>query len=122
MLTAIGSNETDAPFFIRPALETDAAGVAHLLEVLGYPCTTEDAKQRLVQLREQPDQECWLAVEHDQIIAMIAIDIRFYLPLGSKTCRITALSVAPDYPSTRHWQRLAKTSRDAGSSNPGKPH
>jgi GNAT superfamily N-acetyltransferase len=97
MLTAIGSHETDTPFFIRPALETDAAGIAYLLEVLGYPCSADDAKQRLAQLREESDQECWLAVEHEQVIAMIAIDIRFYLPLGSKTCRITALSVAPEH-------------------------
>jgi ribosomal protein S18 acetylase RimI-like enzyme len=97
MLTAIGNHQTDAPFFIRPALDDDAASIAHLLEVLGYPCTTADAQQRLLQLREQTDQECWLVVEHEQVIAMISLDIRFYLPLGSKTCRITTLSVAPKY-------------------------
>jgi N-acetylglutamate synthase-like GNAT family acetyltransferase len=96
MLTAIGS-ELDAPFFIRPANDSDASAVAHLLEVLGYPCTTQDAQSRLRQLREQHDQECWLVIEHEIVIAMVSLDIRFYLPLGSKTCRITALAVVPEH-------------------------
>jgi GNAT superfamily N-acetyltransferase len=99
MLTAITANKDDAPFFIRPAAQDDAASIAYLLEVLGYPCTEEDAGIRLQQLREQSDQECWLVVEHEHIIAMISMDIRFYLPLGSKTCRITTLSVAPEHQS-----------------------
>ncbi|MEO6173037.1 MAG: GNAT family N-acetyltransferase, partial [Arenimonas sp.] len=48
---------------------------------------------RLMHLRDEPEQQCWIAEEHGEAIAMIAMDIRYYLPLGARTCRITALVV-----------------------------
>lgn len=79
--------------FIRPAVLEDAPDIAVLLAALGYPCSTEDAVVRLRHFRDEPEQQLWIAQEHAQAIAMIAIDIRYYLPLGARTCRITALVV-----------------------------
>lgn len=79
--------------YIRPAVLEDAPGVAVLLDALGYPCSTEEAVMRLMQLREEPEQQLWIAQEHGEAVAMIAMDIRYYLPLGARTCRITALVV-----------------------------
>lgn len=85
--------DSSTQVYIRPAVPGDASGVANLLAALGYPCTPDEAALRLVELREEPEQQLWLALEHDEAIAMIAIDIRYYLPLGARTCRITALVV-----------------------------
>ena len=79
--------------YIRPAVLEDASGIAALLAALGYPCSAEEAVVRLTQLREEPEQQLWIAQEHGEAIAMIALDIRYYLPLGARTCRITALVV-----------------------------
>lgn len=79
--------------YIRPAVLEDARGVSILLAALGYPCNTEEAAVRLMQLRDEPEQQLWIAEEHGEAIAMIAMDIRYYLPLGARTCRITALVV-----------------------------
>lgn len=85
--------ESNTQVYIRPAVLEDAPGVAALLVELGYPCTSDEAALRLVNLREEPEQQLWIAQEHGEAIAMIAIDIRYYLPLGARTCRITALVV-----------------------------
>jgi len=78
---------------IRPAVLEDASGIADLLVALGYPCTAEEATVRLMQFRDEPEQQLWIAEEHGEAIAMIAMDIRYYLPLGARTCRFTALVV-----------------------------
>lgn len=85
--------DSNTQVYIRPAVSEDAPGIAALLAELGYPCTPDEAALRLLNLREEPEQQLWMAIEHDEAIAMIAIDIRYYLPLGARTCRITALVV-----------------------------
>ncbi len=85
--------DSNAQVYIRPAVLEDAPGVAALLVALGYPCSAEEATVRLMHLRDEPEQQLWIAEEHGEAIAMIAMDIRYYLPLGARTCRITALVV-----------------------------
>ncbi len=94
--------------YIRPAVLEDAAGIAALLVVLGYPCSTEEATVRLMHLREEPEQQLWIAQEHGEAIAMIAIDIRYYLPLGARTCRITALVVLEEFHGRGIGKRLLR--------------
>ena len=84
-----GSSSTQV--YIRPAVLEDAPGIAALLTVLGYPCSAEEATVRLVHLRDEPEQQLWIAQEHG------AMDIRYYLPLGARTCRITALAVLEEF-------------------------
>ena len=106
--------------YIRPAVLEDASGLAALLHVLGYPCSAEEACVRLMHLREEPDQQLWIAQEHGEIIAMIAIDIRYYLPLGTRTCRITALAVLDAFHGRGIGKRLLREAeqkaRQAGAS------
>ncbi len=79
---------------IRPASAQDAAGVAMLLGVLGYPCTREEAATRLLALQEEPDQQVLVADRHGELAGLLALDLMYYLPLGARTCRITALVVS----------------------------
>ena len=98
----------------------DAPGVAALLLELGYPCSAEEAAVRLMNLREEPEQQLWIAQEHGEAIAMIAMDIRYYLPLGARTCRITALVVLDAFHGRGIGKRLLREAeqkaRQAGAS------
>jgi GNAT superfamily N-acetyltransferase len=100
------SNSTQV--HIRPAVLEDAAGVARLLEALGYPCSAEEASLRLMHLRDEPEQQLWLAEEHGEAVAMISMDIRYYLPLGARTCRITSLVVLENYHGRGIGKRLLR--------------
>ncbi|HNV83035.1 MAG TPA: GNAT family N-acetyltransferase [Arenimonas sp.] len=106
--------------YIRPAVLEDAPGVAALLQALGYPCSAEEAAVRLLNLREEPEQQLWIAQEHGEAIAMIAMDIRYYLPLGARTCRITALVVLDAFHGRGIGKRLLREAeqkaRQAGAS------
>lgn len=79
---------------IRPAEVGDADAVAALLAVLGYPCTREDAAQRIEQVNEEPDQSLLLAELDGEVSGLMALDLMYYLPLGARTARITALAVS----------------------------
>ncbi|HEX4852742.1 GNAT family N-acetyltransferase [Arenimonas sp.] len=79
---------------VRPATAQDAAGVATLLGVLGYPCDRAEAANRLRALAEEADQEILVADRHGCLVGLLALDLMYYLPLGARTCRITALVVS----------------------------
>ncbi|MFY2763270.1 GNAT family N-acetyltransferase [Arenimonas sp. MALMAid1274] len=79
---------------IRPAEAQDASGVARLLGILGYPCDRADAAERLRALAHEDDQQLLVADRHGDLVGLLALDVRYYLPLGARTCRITALAVA----------------------------
>ena len=81
---------------VRPAQAQDAAGLARLLGVLGYPCDREEAAARLRAIEDEAGQQVLVADRHGELDGLVAIDLRYYLPLGATTCRITALAVAPD--------------------------
>lgn len=103
-----GSGASITQVHIRPAALEDAPGIAALLTALGYPCGAEEASVRLMDIRDEPEQQLWIAHEHGDAIAMIAIDIRYYLPLGARTCRITALVVLDTYQGRGIGKRLLR--------------
>lgn len=79
---------------IRPARAGDSDSVSRLLELLGYPCSAAEARERLQQLMSDPDQTLWVAESAGDVLGLICFDQRYYLPLGAPTCRISALVVA----------------------------
>jgi ribosomal protein S18 acetylase RimI-like enzyme len=81
---------------IRTARAGDAAGLARLLGVLGYPCTPDEARERVLQVARDPDQQLCVAEAGGELLGLLCYDLMYYLPLGAPTCRITALSVAED--------------------------
>src|SRR5687767_299357 len=78
---------------VRPARPEDAPGLAELLVILGYPCTSEEAGQRVLELREDINQTLLVAESLGKVTGLVCCDVSYYLPLGAFTCRITALSV-----------------------------
>jgi GNAT superfamily N-acetyltransferase len=90
----MGSSAGSESLLVRPASAQDAAGVATLLGVLGYPCDRAEAAARLRAIEDEADQQILVADRHGCLVGLLALDLMYYLPLGARTCRITALVVA----------------------------
>lgn len=80
---------------LRSAMIADADDVARLLTDLGYPCETEDAAERIDAIAANDRQALVLARRDGAVCGLVALDFMYYLPLGTVTCRVTALVVTP---------------------------
>ena len=81
---------------LRSASLMDADDVAVLLSALGYPCERDDASDRIHAIIANDRQALVLARHDGAVCGLIALDFMYYLPLGTTTCRITAMVVTPD--------------------------
>ncbi|MBS0575799.1 MAG: GNAT family N-acetyltransferase [Proteobacteria bacterium] len=80
---------------IRSARHGDAGDVAALFGVLGYPCSADEALARMRAVAAEADQALLVAERGGMLCGLLALDAMYYLPLGARTCRITALVVTP---------------------------
>ncbi|MBL8262757.1 MAG: GNAT family N-acetyltransferase [Xanthomonadaceae bacterium] len=81
---------------LRGAIPGDAGDVAALLTLLGYPCEHADAAERISTVLHNDRQALILARSRGVACGLLALDFMYYLPLGTTTCRVTALVVAED--------------------------
>lgn len=81
---------------LRGAIPRDAEDVAILLTQLGYPCEPADAAERISAVLHNDRQALVLARLHGVVSGLLALDFMYYLPLGTTTCRVTALVVSED--------------------------
>ncbi|RNF84382.1 GNAT family N-acetyltransferase [Montanilutibacter psychrotolerans] len=81
---------------IRAAATGDASDVAELLGLLGYPCTRDEAAERIAIVLGDPRQHLMLAEVDGMACGRVAMDLRYSLTRGADLARITALVVAPD--------------------------
>ena len=79
---------------IRAAATGDASDVALLLEALGYPCSRDEAAERIAVVLGDPRQYLLLAEVDGETRGLVALDIRYSLARGADQARITALMVA----------------------------
>ena len=80
---------------LRSASLIDADDVAALLSELGYPCDRLEAAQRIAAIIDNDRQALVVARSEGVVSGLVALDFMYYLPLGTTTCRITALVVTP---------------------------
>ena len=80
---------------LRSAMIADADDVARLLTELGYPCEIDEAAERIDAIAANDRQALVLARNAGAVCGLIALDFMYYLPLGTTTCRVTALVVTP---------------------------
>lgn len=81
---------------LRGAVPADADDVAALLTQLGYPCEAADAAERIATVLHNDRQALILARSRGAVCGLLALDYMYYLPLGTTTCRVTALVVSSD--------------------------
>lgn len=80
---------------LRSAMIADADDVARLLTDLGYPCEIDEAAERIDAIAANDRQALVLARRDGAVCGLVALDFMYYLPLGTITCRVTALVVTP---------------------------
>jgi GNAT superfamily N-acetyltransferase len=81
---------------LRSASLMDADDVAGLLTELGYPCERSEALERISSIIDNDRQVLVVARLGGVVSGLIALDFMYYLPLGTYTCRVTALVVTPE--------------------------
>ena len=80
---------------VRTAAVGDAADVAPLLEALGYPCTRDEAAERILVALSDPRQQLLLAERDGHVCGLVALHTLYMIANGADLARITALVVDP---------------------------
>lgn len=88
----------DAPadLRIREARIGDASDVATLLDTLGYPCSRDEAADRIAMVLGDPRQRLLLAEIDGHACGLAGMELRYSLVRGTEQARITALVVSPE--------------------------
>jgi ribosomal protein S18 acetylase RimI-like enzyme len=79
---------------IRPAQIGDASDVAALLEELGYPCTREDAAERISRVMHEPRLFLVVAEIEGAVCGLMSLTLHYSVARGTDLARLTALVVA----------------------------
>ena len=95
MSQAFSSGHHPLGMDLRIAMPADADDVARLLTEMGYPCDIDDALERIGAILENDRQALVVARRDGAVCGLVALDFMYYLPLGTTTCRVTALVVTP---------------------------
>lgn len=82
---------------VRAAEWGDAGDIGRLLVQLGYPCSDEEAAQRIGDIVQDPRQHLLLAEVDGQACGLICLHTFYSLAHGAELARITALVIAPEY-------------------------
>ena len=81
--------------WVRQAGTGDAGDVAALLDALGYPCTRDEASERIALVQSDRRQVLLLAECEGRVQGLVAMETLYSVAHGSELARITALVVAP---------------------------
>ena len=87
--------QPSATAWVRQAGAGDAADVAGLLDALGYPCTREEAAERIAVVQADRRQVLLLAEARGRVQGLVAMETLYSVAHGAELARITALVVAP---------------------------
>lgn len=80
---------------VRAVEPGDASDVAALLQELGYPCSRDEAIERIAHFRDDPRQHLLLAELEGVACGLAALQLSYSLTRGADVGRITALVVSP---------------------------
>lgn len=93
MSRAFSANHHPLDTDLRGAVHADADDVARLLCEMGYPCELDEAVERINVIASNDRQVLVVARREGAVCGLMALDFMYYLPLGTTTCRVTALVV-----------------------------
>ena len=80
---------------VRAVEAGDAGDLAGLLQALGYPCSQDEALERIAHCQEVPGLHLLLAELEGMACGLAALQLNYSLTRGADVARITALVVAP---------------------------
>ncbi|MBU8975671.1 GNAT family N-acetyltransferase [Lysobacter sp. FW306-1B-D06B] len=93
---------------VRSAELGDASDVARLLGVLGYPCTRDEAAERIAVVRHDPRQHLLIAEIDGDACGLISLYTLYSVVHGCELARITGLVVLPERQGAGVGRRLLK--------------
>jgi N-acetylglutamate synthase-like GNAT family acetyltransferase len=96
----------DIKIVIRDADKKDAAAIAKLLEELGYPSTTEFAREKIRKLGQRKHDRILVAEKDGQVAGVLSLHIMSLLHQKFNMCRVSALVVRSDHRRQYVGQRL----------------
>ena len=106
MAHRVAAAGTDA--WVRQAGTGDAGDVATLLGILGYPCTRDEAAERIALVQSDRRQVLLLAECDGRVQGMVAMETLYSVAHGNELARITALAVAPEWERQGVGRRLLR--------------
>src|SRR5688572_14643840 len=80
----------------RPVTDEDAASIARLLGVMGYPSSSDDVITRLLAVRGRSNFAVWVADVGGVVVGLVGASVDPYLEENGLYGRIVVLVVAPD--------------------------
>lgn len=89
------ADSPSTPLRIRSAQLGDASDVAALLDELGYPCSREEAAERISRVLHDPRSALLLGEVEGKVCGLVAMDTRYSITRGADLARISALVVSP---------------------------
>ncbi|HEY0503264.1 MAG TPA: GNAT family N-acetyltransferase [Lysobacter sp.] len=93
---------------IRPAELGDASDVARLLGELGYPCSRDEAAERISVVRHDPRQHLLLAEVDGDACGLVSLYTLYSVVHGCELARITGVVVLPDQQGRGIGRRLLR--------------
>jgi GNAT superfamily N-acetyltransferase len=95
---------------IRRVVLTDAAGLAPLLEQLGYPATPADIAMRLARVAQNTDAAAWVATDADATpIGLVTGHVIWSYASNTPNVQLTALVVSSRSRGTGVGRQLVAT-------------
>lgn len=79
---------------IRPAQIGDASDVADLLDQLGYPCTRDEAAERISRVLHDPRLFLHVAEVEGTVCGLMSLTLHYSVARGTDLARLTALVVS----------------------------
>ena len=92
----MGSATAEAVLRVRQAEIGDAGDVAALLEALGYPCSRNEAIERITHFHDDPRQQLLLAELDGVACGLASLLLNYSLTRGTDVARVTSMVVSPD--------------------------
>jgi GNAT superfamily N-acetyltransferase len=102
-----GSDDAATPR-VRSAELGDASDVARLLGELGYPCSRDEAAERISVVRHDPRQHLLLAEIDGDACGLISLYTLYSVVHGCELARITGLVVVPERQGSGIGRRLLR--------------
>jgi N-acetylglutamate synthase-like GNAT family acetyltransferase len=80
---------------VRRAAPADAAAIAELMGMLGYPSSESQLRARLARFEATPGAEVFVAEREGAVVGAVGLSQTQLLAQDAPSCRITALAVTP---------------------------
>ncbi|MDV4150180.1 GNAT family N-acetyltransferase [Clostridium sp. AL.422] len=100
---------------IKPFDQNDMLGICTLIRLeLGYNVSIEDFQNRIMQMQKEGNYFIFVALENNQVVGFIGIQISLAFEIPGRIMRIIALAVSEKYQKKGIGRRLIQEAEEYG--------